>query len=78
MKLYAFNYNPDVFESGDVTMSVHFTRKGAKKAMEQHKEQTRQVFMDANDGKDHFEFDGHKHTFDEDKNWYVSEFEVRD
>lgn len=37
MKVYAFIYNSNIHESVYATMSLHFTRGGAKKAMNEHK-----------------------------------------
>jgi hypothetical protein len=35
--IYAFMYNDCIYESTWATMSLHFTRQGAKEAMEKHK-----------------------------------------
>lgn len=40
MKIYAAEYNPIIFESSYGTISLHKTREGAEKAIEQHKNAT--------------------------------------
>jgi hypothetical protein len=47
MKLYAFLYNPMIHESGYVTMSIHRTRKGAEKALEWHRKQEQEEWINA-------------------------------
>lgn len=37
MKVYLFQYNYCVYESGYVTMSIHRTKAGAYKAMRKHR-----------------------------------------
>ncbi len=36
-KVFEATYNPMVHESGDITLSIHRTREGAEKAIEDHK-----------------------------------------
>ena len=40
MKIYEALYNPMVYESGDITISLHKTKKGAEKAIAFHKMKT--------------------------------------
>ena len=37
MIVYAFMYNPMIYESATATVSLHFSKKGAEMAMEFHK-----------------------------------------
>ncbi len=45
--LYAFLYNPMIHESGYITVSVHRTREGAKKALEWHRHNEELEYIDA-------------------------------
>lgn len=35
--VYEFCYNPDTYDSGFVTISIHYSKEGADKAMHLHK-----------------------------------------
>jgi hypothetical protein len=37
MKIYAFVYNPMIEESGYITVSLHKTKEGTLKALDEHK-----------------------------------------
>ena len=37
-KIYAFLYCPNIYESAWATMSLHYSKEGAEKAMEEHKQ----------------------------------------
>ena len=37
MKVYEFIYNDSTYDGASITMSIHKTREGAEKAMEEHK-----------------------------------------
>ena len=44
MKIYEALYNPCVHESGDVTISIHKTKKGALEAIKKHKAKKKKEF----------------------------------
>lgn len=43
-RLYAFLYNDCIHESSSETMSLHFSKEGAEKAMEEHKQKALDKF----------------------------------
>lgn len=55
-ELYEFCYNPSTNESAAATISVHFTKKGAQKAMRKHKNKEKKLWKELyptkNDQKD--------------------------
>jgi len=74
MKVYAFLYNPCIYESGFVTISLHKTRKCAEMAME---------FHHAEKEKEHWEIynkpnDYYPHPFGEHEAWKVEEMEIQE
>lgn len=40
MKVYAFMYNDNIYDSSDVVMSLHISPEGAEIAMNEHKEKS--------------------------------------
>jgi hypothetical protein len=43
-KLYAFIYCPCIYESDYSTVSIHYSKEGAEKAMNEHKEKALNEF----------------------------------
>ena len=58
MKVYQALYNPCIYDSGYITLSIHLSEEGAEKAIEQHKEQQykewKEIYPDTKD--ENFEF----------------------
>ncbi len=56
--IYAFLYNSCIHESGWVTVSLHYSKEGAEKAMQEHKQKVLDEFneMYANDNEFGFKF----------------------
>ena len=69
--LYAFLYNSCIYESGWTTVSLHYSKEGAEKAMQEHKQKELDEFneMYANDNEFGFKFGEHK-------DWCVRPIEV--
>jgi hypothetical protein len=69
--LYAFLYNSCIHESSWATMSLHYSKKGAEKAMQEHKQKALDKFneMYADDNKFDFKFGEHE-------DWCVEPVEV--
>jgi hypothetical protein len=70
MKVYLAKYNDCTFESTSRTLSVHLSREGAEKAVQQHKDEVYKEW-DKLDDDDKEDF-----SFDWDKSWGVSEVDV--
>jgi len=70
-RLYAFLYNSCVHESSWATISLHYSKEGAEKAMQDHKQKELDKFneMFANDNTVDFKFGEHE-------NWSVEPVEV--
>lgn len=49
MKVFAFKYNPMIEESAFATISLHETKKGAKLAMEFHKNEQLKEWKESDD-----------------------------
>ena len=60
--LYAFLYNSCIHESSWATVSLHYSKEGAEKAMNEHKQKALDEFneMYANDNKFGFKFGEHE------------------
>ena len=69
--LYAFLYNSCVHESSWATVSLHYSKEGAEKAMQEHKQKALDEFneMYANDNEFDFKFGEHE-------DWRVEPVEV--
>jgi hypothetical protein len=69
--LYAFLYNCCIHESSWATVSLHYSKEGAEKAMQKHKQKAldefNQLYSDEND----FDF-----KFGEHEDWCVETVEV--
>lgn len=73
--IYAFLYNPSVHESTHATMSVHYTREGAEREMEAHKEKMQKQFNELfPDGDPRKEFV----SFGQYEEWAVEEWTIQD
>lgn len=70
-RLYAFLYNSCIHESSWATISLHYSKEGAEKAMEEHKQKALDEFneMYANNNKIGFKFGEHE-------DWCVEPVEV--
>lgn len=72
MKIYQALYNPMVHESAYATLSIHKTREGAEKAIQEHKDIEKARFDVL-----HFdEEEGTGYGYDFCKDWIVEETEV--
>lgn len=60
--LYAFLYNSCIHESSWATISLHYSKEGAEKAMQEHKQKKLDEFneMYANDNEFGFKFGEHE------------------
>ena len=69
--LYAFLYNSCIHESSWATISLHYSKEGAEKAMQEHKKKALDEFneMYANDNEFGFKFGEHE-------DWCVEPVEV--
>lgn len=69
--LYAFLYNSCIHESSWATVSLHYSKEGAEKAMQEHKQKALDEFneMYANDNEFDFKFGEHE-------DWRVEPVEV--
>ena len=69
--LYAFLYNSCIHESSWATVSLHYSKEGAEKAMQEHKQKALDEFneMYANDNEFDFKFAEHE-------DWRVEPVEV--
>jgi len=69
--LYAFLYNSCIHESSWTTVSLHYSKEGAEKAMQEHKQKALDEFneMYANDNEFDFKFGEHE-------DWCVEPVEV--
>jgi hypothetical protein len=69
--LYAFLYNSCIHESSWATVSLHYSKQGAEKAMQEHKQKALDEFneMYADDNEWDFKFGGHE-------DWRVETVEV--
>lgn len=69
--LYAFLYNSCIHESSWATVSLHYSKEGAEKAMQEHKQKALDEFneMYANDNEFDFKFGKHE-------DWRVEPVEV--
>jgi hypothetical protein len=70
MKVYLAKYNDCIFESSSATLSVHLSREGAEKAIQEHKDEAYKEWEEMDD--DYKE----DCTFDWDKWWGVDEVDV--
>ena len=66
--LYAFMYNPIIYESEYITVSIHRTREGAEKALICHK----------NDIKEEWDNEDHIFAFDHFRDWEIEEIQILD
>ncbi len=73
--IYEFLYNSCIHESAAATMSLHRTREGAERALEEHKAKERE------NHKKMIEFDPinyNDNNFGEHEDWYIGEKELMD
>jgi hypothetical protein len=73
--LYAFLYNPMIHESGYITVSIHRTREGAEKAMEEQMTEEKKRYKEwyENDKSYKLQF-----PFNWNKNWKIEEIKILD
>jgi uncharacterized protein (DUF2461 family) len=69
--LYAFLYNSCIHESSYATVSLHYSKKGAKKAMRQHKQKALDEFNEMYGQDNKFDF-----KFGEHEDWCIETVEV--
>jgi hypothetical protein len=69
--LYAFRYCSCIYESSWFTMSLHYSREGAEKAMNEHKNEELKKWNEM------FEFDNEiSFKFGDSEGWDIQEVEV--
>jgi hypothetical protein len=71
LMLYAFLYCPNVHESAWATMSLHYSKEGAEKAMEEHKQKELEEWNQLYD-EDEVDF-----RFGENEDWRVEEVLIK-
>ena len=80
MKVYAFKYNPFIHESADAVVSLHKTREGAEKAMEDHKNQRKKEWEEHDQWQREEYGDSYETLctakFGQSESWAVEEVEV--
>jgi hypothetical protein len=69
--LYAFLYNSCIHESSWATVSLHYSKEGAEKAMQEHKQKALDEFNEVYGPDDKFDF-----KFGEHEDWCVEMVEV--
>ena len=69
--LYAFRYNSCVHENSYATVSLHYSKEGAEKAMQEHKQKELDDFNERYADDNEFDF-----KFGEHEDWYVKTVEV--
>lgn len=70
MKAYLAQYNDCIYESSFATLSVHLSKEGAEKAVQEHKDKTYKEWEEMpNDYKKEYKYD-------EDIAWKVREIEI--
>lgn len=69
--LYAFLYNSCIHESGWVTVSLHYSKEGAEKAMQEHKQKELDEFNEMYADDNDFDF-----KFGEHEDWCIDTVEV--
>lgn len=77
MQIYEFLYNPCLSESGWVTISIHKTREGAQKTLEEHKTKEKESFNKMIENDEDIEH-WNEYPYDFDKDWNVREIELKD
>ena len=73
--IWAFNYCPCIHESGWITISLHRTKKGAKKAMCEHKKEKEKEYKRIYSEDDDSEIFG---KFGEMEQWTIMKKEILD
>jgi hypothetical protein len=68
-KVYAFYYNCNIHESVWATMSLHYSKEGAEKAMQEHKQKELEQF-----NKNYSKRSGVK--FGQHEDWHVGELDI--
>ncbi len=76
MEVYLALHNPDTNESGPVTLSVHKTKKGAKKVIGLHKAVVKRKHREYYP--DDLLFKDIPHTFDQWKWWGIKKVELKE
>ena len=72
--LHLFLYNPHILDSGWITQSIHKTRKGAERSLEEHKNELMKEWEERYKSPD----DQAKHPFGSCEDWRICEFELLD
>ena len=69
--LYAFLYNSCIHESSWATVSLHYSKEGAEKAMQEHKQKALDEFNELYSDENDFDF-----KFGEHEDWCVETVDV--
>lgn len=77
-KVYAFLFNPCVEESGFITMSLHRIYKGAKTAMDQHREREYNLWLIDMEKMKRLDLPTENFQFGEFQCWDVHEILIQD
>ena len=77
-KLYEFLYNGCVYESSPATISIHRTREGAYKAMNEHREEKYKQFLEDMEKMRRLDLPTEHFEFGEYEEWDVHEILLQD
>ena len=69
--LYAFLYNSCIHESSHATVSLHYSKEGAEKAMQEHKQKELDKFNEMYGDDNEFDF-----KFGDGEDWCIETIEV--
>jgi len=72
MIVYQALYNPMVWESGYITLSIHLSKEGAEKSIALHKENKKKEFESLYEGEEP------PYKFGSFEDWSVSELQILD
>lgn len=75
MKIYAFQYCPNIHESGWISVSLHENRKGAELALEFHRKKKQEEYQQFYDYCKQDDLN-YKYEFGIFEDWCITEMEV--
>jgi len=78
MKVFAFRYSSCIHEEGMISISLHKTEKGAKKAMRKHKTKEKKEWKEFIGRNSDIEGYAEFHAFGEHEHWDVREIKIQD
>lgn len=78
MKIYEALYTSCIYESDMYTLSIHRTKEGAEKAVQEHKDVMKKEHDDANITYQKLGLELSQHEWDVHKGWDIAETELLD